>query len=152
MSRGQSPRFARETDKHTFSQLIKRSNLRCSAQRNPKYNLKNKKYLQFHCKWNCRYLVFRGGFCESKVSKGKPSLAELPLFCEQSPGLFTKFTLFGAHCVLVLNSFTREFFGSGLSAERKPEFYAKPVRRKKKNQERTAYWCEAGRVCKKEAR
>ena len=31
--------------------------------------------------------------------EGKPSLAGLPLFSPQSPGLWGKFTLFGAHCV-----------------------------------------------------
>ena len=31
--------------------------------------------------------------------EGKPSLAGLPLFSPQSPGLWGKFTPFGAHCV-----------------------------------------------------
>ena len=42
-----------------------------------------------------------GDVFEPGREKGKPSLAGLPLFPKQSPGLFGKFTLFGAHCVSV---------------------------------------------------
>ena len=90
VSRGQSPSFAQETDIHTFSQLLKLSCLRCSAQRNPKYCPKSKSVL------------FGSAF------KGATSLAGLPLFGEQSPGLFPKFTPCRAHYVKELRSLSRK--------------------------------------------
>ena len=42
VSKGQSPLLALKTDIHTFSRLIKRPCPHCSAQRNPKYDLKRK--------------------------------------------------------------------------------------------------------------
>ena len=46
-------------------------------------------------------------------AKGKPSLAGLPLFPKQSPGLFGKFTLFGAHFVYCESAARNSSFGFG---------------------------------------
>ena len=68
-----------------------------------------------------------------KRFKGKPSLAGLPLFLKQSPGLFEKFTLFGAHfvqCESEVRKFFRAFFidwksfGDAVAFEKAPQNFS----------------------------